>query len=119
MVAPNPGSGAQPRVALVGNAPPRQNVAMDLARGIVLTPDQPAALKADSNLSTSRRHRQGTGRDHLAQDGRSRRPPFEFDVQQRVPSTRKAKDLLGATPTRDEGWTVIPWISELVKIGTI
>jgi nucleoside-diphosphate-sugar epimerase len=48
--------------------------------------------------------------------------PYKYDVQKRVPSVRKAKDILGfEADTKldailDE---VIPWIVEQVKIGGI
>src|SRR4029450_5796457 len=48
--------------------------------------------------------------------------PFEYDVQRRVPSTEKAKRVLGfeATTTLDEMLDeVIPWIEQAVKNGTI
>jgi UDP-glucose 4-epimerase len=49
-------------------------------------------------------------------------PPFEHDVQRRVPATTKAKELLGfeATTTLDkmldEG---VPWVVDAVKRGMI
>jgi UDP-glucose 4-epimerase len=49
-------------------------------------------------------------------------PPFEHDVQRRVPATTKAKELLGfeATTTLDkmldEG---VPWVVDAVKRGLI
>ena len=48
--------------------------------------------------------------------------PFERDVQRRVPSTEKAKRVLGfeATTTLDEMLDeVIPWIDQAIKAGTI
>jgi nucleoside-diphosphate-sugar epimerase len=48
--------------------------------------------------------------------------PFEYDVQKRVPSTEKAKRVLGfeATTTLDEMLDeVIPWIAAAVAEGTI
>ena len=48
--------------------------------------------------------------------------PFEYDVQRRVPSTDKAKRILGFEATTslsamlDE---VIPWIRQAVKDGII
>ena len=48
--------------------------------------------------------------------------PFERDVQRRIPSTEKAKRILGfeATTTLDEMLDeVIPWIDQAIKAGTI
>ena len=49
-------------------------------------------------------------------------PPYEHDVQMRVPDVRKAKDVLGfeATTSLEEMLDeVIPWIQEEVKVGRI
>jgi nucleoside-diphosphate-sugar epimerase len=49
-------------------------------------------------------------------------PPFEHDVQLRVPDVRKSKDVLGFEATTsleamlDE---VIPWIREEVAVGRL
>ena len=48
--------------------------------------------------------------------------PFEHDVQKRVPSVQKAKDVLGfeGTTTLDETLdAVIPWIVQAVEDGLI
>src|SRR5437870_11738986 len=75
----------------------------DLAHGIRLAMESPAALNEDFNLSTAR----STTVLELAEciwskihtDGRPFRfvsdQPFEHDVQLRVPDTRRAKDVLG------------------------
>lgn len=102
----------------------------DLARGIVLTLDHPAALNNDFNISTAAGHtvteladaiwRKIKGPDvplRLAHD-----EAFEYDVQKRVPDTTKAKDVLGfeATTTLDEMLDeVIPWIENAIEDGTI
>jgi UDP-glucose 4-epimerase len=47
-------------------------------------------------------------------------PPFEYDVQKRVPSTEKAKNILNVEPktTLDQALEeIIPWIREQIKIG--
>jgi nucleoside-diphosphate-sugar epimerase len=49
-------------------------------------------------------------------------PPFEHDVQKRVPSVEKAKRVLGyeATTTLSQMLDeVIPWIGQAVADGTI
>lgn len=48
--------------------------------------------------------------------------PFEYDVQKRIPSTEKAKDVLGfeATTTLDKMLDeVIPWVTAAVAAGGI
>jgi nucleoside-diphosphate-sugar epimerase len=102
----------------------------DLARGIVLSLDHPAARNEDFNLSTPVGH---TVRElaeliwtKIKPAGVPLRivhdPGFEHDVQRRVPSTTKAKALLGfeATTTLDAMLDeVIPWITNAVAAGTI
>jgi UDP-glucose 4-epimerase len=60
----------------------------------------------------------GEGRPlHLESD-----PPYEHDVQMRVPDVRKAREVLGfeATTSLDEMLDeVIPWIQEEIKAGRI
>ncbi|WP_382307442.1 NAD-dependent epimerase/dehydratase family protein [Herbiconiux sp. UC225_62] len=102
----------------------------DLARGIVLSLDHPAALNNDFNISTAEGHsvkelseviwRKIKGPDvplNLQSD-----PGFEYDVAKRVPDVSKAKELLGfeATTTLDDMLDeVIPWITNAVADGTI
>jgi UDP-glucose 4-epimerase len=102
----------------------------DLARGIVDTLEHPDALNEDFNLSTA----QSTTVLELAEaiwqkingPGVPLRvvhdEPFEYDVQRRVPSTEKAKRILGFEATTslsamlDE---VIPWIRQAIHDGVI
>ncbi|QEO08628.1 NAD-dependent epimerase/dehydratase family protein [Protaetiibacter larvae] len=102
----------------------------DLARGIVLTLDHPAALNNDFNISTAVGHsvaelaeviwRKIKGADiplRLAHD-----EAFEYDVQKRVPDVSKAQEVLGfsADTTLEEMLDeVIPWIQNAVAEGTI
>ena len=102
----------------------------DLARGIVTAMEHPDAVNEDFNLSTAQsttvrelaaliwRKVKGPGVPlRMVQD-----EPFAHDVQRRIPSTEKAKRILGfeATTTLDEMLdTVIPWIAEAVEAGTI
>jgi UDP-glucose 4-epimerase len=102
----------------------------DLARGIVMAMESPAALNDDFNLSTSQ---STTVLDLAARIWRRIKgpdepfryvsdPPFEYDVQKRVPSTEKARQVLGfeATTGLDEMLEeVIPWIESAVKAGSI
>ncbi len=102
----------------------------DLARGIVMAMEHPAALNEDFNLSTD----QSTTVLELAEliwkklkgDQVPFRyvcdQPFEHDVQRRVPSTEKARRVLGfeATTTLDQMLDeVIPWIKEAIREGRI
>jgi UDP-glucose 4-epimerase len=102
----------------------------DLAKGIVLTMRHEAATNEDFNLSTAT----STTVLELAQmiwtkiHGPERPfryvsdPPFEHDVQKRIPSVEKAKRLLGfeATTTLDEMLDeVIPWVRDAIKEGII
>ena len=102
----------------------------DLARGIRLCIESPAASNQDFNLSTA----QSTTVAELAEriwrkvyaDGRPMRlqhdSPFEHDVQKRVPDVRKARKILGfeATTTLDEMLDeVIPWIRAEIEAGRV
>jgi nucleoside-diphosphate-sugar epimerase len=101
----------------------------DLAAGIVTAMERPAALNEDFNLSTS----QATTVLELAEAIWSRMkpgepfryvsdPPFEHDVQRRIPSTEKAKSVLEfeATTSLDEMLDeVIPWVNSAIESGRI
>jgi nucleoside-diphosphate-sugar epimerase len=101
----------------------------DLAHGIRLAMESNAALNEDFNLSTA----QSTTVRELAESiwrkingDRPLRlvndPPFEHDVQRRVPDVRKAHEILGFSATTslsemlDE---VIPWIETELAAGRI
>ncbi|HEY8863785.1 MAG TPA: NAD(P)-dependent oxidoreductase [Candidatus Dormibacteraeota bacterium] len=102
----------------------------DLARGIRIAIESEKALNDDFNLSTARsttvrelaeviwRKVHGPGRLlNFVSD-----PPYEHDVQMRVPDVRKARELLGfeATTSLEEMLDeVIPWIREEIKAGRI
>lgn len=97
----------------------------DLAEGIVLAMEHPEALCEDFNLSTN----ESTTVLDLAQLIWSKLrpdeplrvvhdPPFEHDVQRRIPSTEKAKRVLGfeaATSLDAMLDAVIPWIRDAVE----
>jgi len=102
----------------------------DLAHGIRLAMESEKALNEDFNLSTARstsvrelaelvwRKVKGPDRPlQLASD-----PPYEHDVQMRVPDVRKAREVLGfeATTSLDEMLDeVIPWIRDEIAAGRI
>ena len=102
----------------------------DLARGIVLAMESDAAHNEDFNLSTA----QGTTVLELAEAiwrkikgpdvpfRYTSYPCYEYDVQKRVPSVAKAKEVLNfeALTTLDELLDeVIPWIEMAVDEGFI
>lgn len=102
----------------------------DLAKGIVTAMEHPAALNEDFNLSTATsttvielaeliwRKLRGEGVPFRYVSD----PAFEHDVQRRVPSVEKAKDVLGfeATTTLDVMLDeVIPWIVRAIEDGRI
>ena len=102
----------------------------DLAQGVLLAMEHPAALNQDFNLSTAesttvlqlaeliwRKIRGEAFPFRYVSD-----PPFEYDVQRRVPATQKAKRVLGfeATTSLDAMLDqVIPWIKEAISAGRI
>lgn len=102
----------------------------DLARGIVMAMEHPDATNEDFNLSTA----ESTTVLELAEliwhkikgaDEEFRYvtdPPFDHDVQKRIPATEKAKKILGfeATTTLDDMLDeVIPWIEKAIAEGLI
>ncbi len=102
----------------------------DLAAGVLLAMEHPLALNEDFNLSTAHsstvlqlaelvwRKVRGAGFPFRYVSD----PPFEYDVQRRVPATEKAKRILGfeATTSLDEMLdVVIPWIRDAISAGRI
>ncbi len=102
----------------------------DLAHGIRLAMESEVAVNDDFNLSTAA----STTVLELAEaiwhkihtDGRAFHfvsdPPFEHDVQLRVPDVRKSRDVLGfeATTSLDTMLDeVIPWITAEVEAGRL
>jgi UDP-glucose 4-epimerase len=114
------GSGAQIRCYTYGG---------DLARGIRLCIEKQEALNQDFNISTDE------ATDVLAlakliwQKVNPKKEfryvsdePYTYDVQKRIPSTEKAKKVLGfeaKTPLGDILDEVIPWIKEQISVGGI
>ena len=102
----------------------------DLARGIRLAMESPRAVGEDFNLSTAT----STTVLELADliwwfvHGAERPfrwlsdPPFEHDVQMRVPDVRKARDVLGfeaTTPLSAMLDEVVPWIRAELEAGRL
>lgn len=102
----------------------------DLARGVVMAMEADTAMNEDFNLSTTTSttvlelaeliwHKvKGTDEPlRYVSD-----PPFEHDVQKRVPSVDKAKRVLGfeATTSLDQMLDeVIPWVEKALSEGVI
>jgi UDP-glucose 4-epimerase len=102
----------------------------DLARGIRIAMESPMALNDDFNLSTAQSTtvrelaeviwRKVHGPNHPLKFVSD--PPYEHDVQMRVPDVRKAREVLNfeATTSLEEMLDeVIPWIREEIKAGRI
>ena len=102
----------------------------DLAHGIRLAIESEKALNDDFNLSTADSTtvhdlaaliwRKVHGPDHPLRFVSD--PPYEHDVQMRVPDVRKARLVLGyeaTTTLSDMLDEVIPWIREEIKAGRI
>jgi nucleoside-diphosphate-sugar epimerase len=101
----------------------------DLAKGIVTAMAHPDALNEDFNLSTS----QSTTVLELAELIWTKMrpehpfryisdPPFEHDVQKRIPSTEKAKRVLGfeaETSLSEMLDIVVPWVENAIEEGRI
>lgn len=101
----------------------------DLARGIRLCVEKDAAVNQDFNLSVAAsttvkqlaaliwKKINGDKPLSFISD-----PAFAYDIQKRVPSVQKAKDLLGFEAKTDLDTTldeVIPWILKQIELGNI
>lgn len=99
----------------------------DLARGIRLCVEKAEALNQDFNLSTAEATsvlelarlvwQEVNGDEPFAWESE---PPFEYDVQKRIPDTRKAERVLGFTaaiPCAESVREVVGWIREEMAAG--
>ena len=101
----------------------------DLARGIRMAIESPAAVNEDFNLSTAERTTVRELAETIWRKINGDRPlrlvhddPFTYDVQMRVPDVRKAREVLGfeATTSLDEMLDeVIPWIRNEMAAGAL
>lgn len=102
----------------------------DLAHGIRLCIENPAAINEDFNLSTPVRTTvlelaelvwrkiHGTKKPFRYVND----PAYEYDVQERSPATEKAARIIGfraSTPLADILDEVIPWIAGQIEVGKI
>ena len=101
----------------------------DLARGIRICIEHPAAVNQDFNLSTAQGHSVLELAEAIWTIMKPGKPfrttseePFKYDVQMRVPDVQKAKKLLGyeaTTPLNTILEEVIPWVVEQIGLGNI
>jgi UDP-glucose 4-epimerase len=101
----------------------------DLAHGIRLAIESPAALNEDFNLSTSVSTTVLELAETIWEKVRGDEPlrivsdtPYTYDVQKRVPSTEKASRILGfeaKTSLSDALDEIIPWIRQQIELGGI
>ena len=114
------GSGAQVRHYTYGG---------DLARGIRMAIESPAALNEDFNLSTNESTTVLELAELIWKKVHGAKPfryvsdaSYPYDVQRRIPTTEKAKRVLGfeaTTPLTTALDEIIPWIAEQVGAGAI
>jgi len=114
------GNGAQVRHYTYGG---------DLARGIRLCIESPAAVNEDFNLSTAQGHTVLQVAEEIWRRFNGAKPlrtvsdePFKYDVQLRVPATEKARRVLGfeaTTPLAEILDEVVPWITRQIELGNI
>lgn len=101
----------------------------DLARGIRLAIESPAAENEDFNLSTATSTTVRELADVIWKKIHPEKPlrvvsddPYKYDVRRRVPAVEKAKRLLGfeATTTLSQALDeIIPWIRRQIDVGGI
>ncbi len=101
----------------------------DLARGIRLAIESPAAVNQDFNLSTARSTTVLELAEAIWRKVRGAEPlrvihdePFRYDVQKRVPDVEKARRVLGfeANTSLDEALDeIIPWVKQQIELGGI
>lgn len=112
-----------------GNQVRHYTYAGDLARGIRMCIENPKAINNDFNISTP----VSTSVLELAEIIWKRLKPntpfryvsdqaYKYDVQMRVPSVQKAKDILGFEAKTELGTIldeVVPWIEKQIELGGI
>ncbi len=117
------------RILGAGNQVRHYTYGGDLARGIRMCIESPAAVNQDFNLSTPVGHTVLELAEAIwkfMQPGVPFRyesdEPFKYDVQMRVPSVEKAKRVLGfeaTTPLSKILEEVVPWVQQQIALGNI
>jgi nucleoside-diphosphate-sugar epimerase len=112
-----------------GNQVRHYTYGADLAKGIRVCVEHPAALNEDFNISTAVSTTVHELAELIWKKIHPDKPfrfvsdkPFTYDVQKRVPDVSKAKKLLGfeaVTPLSGALDEIIPWIREQIKVGGI
>jgi nucleoside-diphosphate-sugar epimerase len=112
-----------------GNQIRHYTYAGDLADGIIKAMFDVKALNNDFNISTNQGHSVIELAEAVWKFLGNTEPiqfindtPYIWDVQKRIPDTKKAKDILGVECTstlEDSLQEIIPWIIEQIKLGTI
>jgi UDP-glucose 4-epimerase len=101
----------------------------DLARGIRVCIEHPAAINEDFNLSTPHGHTVLQLAEAIWKMMKPGQPlrvvsdePFKYDVQRRVPAVEKAARMLAfeaTTPLNRILEEVVPWVVEQARLGNI
>ena len=102
----------------------------DLAQGIRICIEHPAAMNEDFNISTAQSttvlelaRRSGASSSRAFPSGHRSDEPFKYDVQRRVPDVTKSERVLGfecTTSLETRCWTrSIPWVKHQVELGNI
>ncbi len=101
----------------------------DLAEGIRIAIEHPAALNNDFNLSTATSTTVLELAEHIWTKINPTLPfqyvcdtPFEYDVQRRVPNVDKAETVLGfeaKTSLNTALDEIIPWVAEQIRLGQL
>jgi UDP-glucose 4-epimerase len=112
-----------------GNQVRHYTYGADLARGMRVCIEHPAAVNEDFNLSTPVSTTVLELAEMIWKKLRPNDPfrytcdpPYPYDVQKRVPNVEKAERVLGfraTTPLGEVLDTVIPWVRQQVEFGNI
>jgi UDP-glucose 4-epimerase len=117
------------RILGAGNQMRHYTYGGDLARGIRVCVEHPAAVNEDFNLSTPAGHTVLQLAEAIWTFMKPGVPlriesdePFKYDVQKRVPSVEKARRVLGfeaTTPLEKILGEVVPWVQQQITLGNI
>jgi nucleoside-diphosphate-sugar epimerase len=101
----------------------------DIANGIFLSLENPAATNESFNISSSIGHTVKDVAKLIWRNVNGNKPikyvyddSFKYDVQKRVPSVEKAKKILGfeaKISLEDSLEAIIPWVAQQIKFGNL